>query len=105
MKRLTFQQLCDYANQFFQKYPNCRQFSKDAPKAVIVFKQESFDQEYTELSRSYQFSLANKFFMPDQGGNSIFADCLDGSEYSIRLDWYIRSWKIDYCYLLNTTNK
>lgn len=100
MRKLSFQQLCEYANEYFKNYPSrATQFNKFAPQAVIVFKPESFNQKYSLEARSYKFSLANKFFLPDMGGNSIFADCLDGSEQGVRLDWYFGSWIIDYCYI------
>ena len=68
--------------------------------AVVVFKQGPwFKAEYTEEQRSYAFSSDNKYFIPGMGGNSIYADCLDGSEYGVRLDWYFGKWEVDYCYL------
>lgn len=100
LQHISFQELCNFANQFFAQNPEYSQFHRDAPRAVIVFKQESFTQEYSLESRSYIFTLANKYFLPNMGGNSLFANCLDGSEQMVRLDWYLGSWKIDYCYLL-----
>lgn len=74
-------------------------------KAVIVFTADSFNKPYSVESRSYLVSRDNKFFQKSKCGNSLFGDCLDGSEDAIRLDWYIyncdgKSWKIDYCYII-----
>lgn len=98
--KLTFSQLCDFANRYWEQHPEeATQFNPSAPSAVIVFTQDSFNKEYSETSRSYQVSLANKYFLPNQAGNSLFGNCLDGSEDMVRLDYYLTSWKIDYCYI------
>ena len=99
LQHISFSELEDFASDFFSKNPGISQFQK-APKAAIVFKEESFFIPYSLEARTYIFSLANKYFMPGMAGNSLFADCLDGSEQMVRLDWYLNSWKIDYCYLL-----
>lgn len=69
----------------------------------IVFAQESFDKEYSELSRTYSVSSDNKAFRPSAGGFSIFGSCMDGTDQNIRLDGYIRGpgnkWKIEKCYI------
>ena len=97
-KRITFKELCDI---MFDHNTN----KKGCPlKAVIVFTQESFNKEYSELSRSYSVSSESKYFMPNMGGNSLFGNCLDGSESGVRLDWYIygdKPWRVEYCYLVN----
>lgn len=71
-------------------------------EAVIVFTQDSFQAEYSELERSYKFSRENKYFSPHMIGNSIFGDCLDGKDDDVRLDVYIADgiWKVEYCYIL-----
>ena len=67
--------------------------------AVVVFSQTSFRQRYPLKSRSYRFRSDEKYFVPGMGGNSLHADCLDGSEHGVRLDWYLGSWKVEYCYM------
>lgn len=83
---------------------------KDWKKAVIVFKQESFDKEYSLESRSYAISSGESYFQSDKISNSLYGDCLDGSENGVRLDLYIHSmpednvekpWIIDYCYIVD----
>lgn len=78
-------------------------------KAVIVFKEESFDKSYSELERSYMISRDNKWFKPYALGNSLFGNCLDGKDLGVRLDWYMkdeyRPWLIDYCYIFNDSKK
>lgn len=66
---------------------------------VVVMTKDSFSKPYTEVERSYRCSNQNKAFIADQCSNSIFADCLDGTDFGVRLDWYIPTdWKVDYCY-------
>ena len=68
---------------------------------VVVFTEDSFNKPYTEKERSYVFSNHNKAFIPDMCSNSIFGNCLDGTDQGVRLDWYIHdTWKVDYCYLM-----
>lgn len=71
-------------------------------EAVVVFTNGSFKDDYTEEERSYKISSDAKYFNPKMTGNSLFGDCLDGSEADIRLDHYIDSetWTIDYCYII-----
>lgn len=83
---------------------------KDWKKAVVVFKQESFDKEYSLESRSYAISSGENYFQSDKISNSLYGDCLDGSENGVRLDLYIHSvpednigkpWIVDYCYIVD----
>lgn len=70
-------------------------------RGVIVFTEDSFGTKYTEeKSRSYMVTNHNKYFMRGMLGNSLYGDCLDGSDYGTRLDWYIPEWKVEYCYLM-----
>ena len=63
---------------------------------VIVYKQENFEIEYSEESRSYRVSNANRKFQKNKNANSLFGDCLDGTDNAIRLDWY--DWTVEFCY-------
>lgn len=67
--------------------------------AVVVYTADSFTEPYTEKERSYEFTSDNKAFLPNQISNSIFADCLDGKDLGVRLDWY-PEWKKEYCYFV-----
>ena len=70
---------------------------------VVVFKQSSWPgapRQYTLNERSYRVTSDNKRFIGGMCGNSIFADCLDGRDLGVRLDWYLKDWKVDYCYLV-----
>ena len=100
LQHISLSELEDFASKFFSQNPEIRHQFQETPKAAIVFKEESFFIPYSLEARTYIFSLANKYFMPNMIGTSIFASCLDGSEDMVRLDWYLNSWKIDYCYLL-----
>ena len=65
--------------------------------AVIVYKQSNFTREYSEQSRSYRVTnFDGKRFFHGMLGNSIYGECLDGSESGVRLDAY--DWEIERCY-------
>ena len=67
---------------------------------VVVFKSENWPgKDFSLESRSYRFASDNKYFVSGLGGNSIFADSLDGSDRGVRLDYYINEWDVDYCYI------
>ena len=75
----------------------------DKITAVIVYSQSNFTKEYSEESRSYRVSnFSGKAFFDGMIGNSIYGDCLDGSEYGVRLDTY--DWKIEKCYFEENKN-
>lgn len=70
---------------------------------VVVYKQgDYFRKEYSEIERGYRVSSSNKAFIPGQIGSSIFANCLDGTEFGVRLDYY--DWDVDYCYIEEDKN-
>lgn len=101
MEKMTFEQVwIKFCNH--NRGEEVRQFGDASRlKAVVVFKQGPwFKQEFSEKSRSYIFSSDNKYFIDGMGGNSIYADCLDGSERGVRLDWYMNDWEVDYCYMV-----
>ena len=68
--------------------------------AVAVIDKHSMPG-YSKVERSYRFSNDNKAFLPNQLSNSVFADCLDGDDLGVRLDWYISpdGWKVEYCHI------
>lgn len=101
MEKMTFVQV----SAMFQAHNaerNVGQFEDEKSlKAVVVFKQGPwFNAEYTEEQRSYIFSSDNKYFISGMGGSSIYADCMDGTDRGVRLDWYLGKWEIDYCYIV-----
>ena len=87
-----------------------RQLKLEKPKedltAHVIFTEDSFDESYPLLSRTYTFSSDNKAFWSKLGGYSIFASCLDGTDQRVRLDWYMadegnkNGWKVQECYIL-----
>ena len=94
MNKLTFEELCNI---------------EDWKQAVIVFKKESFDNEYTEEERSYKVNHDDKYFNPEMLGSSLYGFCLDGKDLGVRLDWYMKAlpedglgkrWLVDYCYIV-----
>jgi len=104
MKKLTWSEIEKAMWKFNEEHGYTTKGNEKRLEAVVVFKEESWDKPYTETQRSYQFSSDNKAFLPNQLGNSIFGDCLDGKDLGVRLDWYMKDsekpWKVDYCYLL-----
>lgn len=101
MKKITWSELCKAMRKFNEEHGYTTKGNKENLKGVVVFTENSFTKPYTEIQRSYQFSSDNKAFLPNQLSNSIFADCLDGTDEGVRIDWYMGDgWKVEYCYLL-----
>lgn len=103
IKKITFPELVDEFYKHNEQNKVSSQFEDKSPLVgAIVFKQGPwFNGEYSEIERTYKFSSDNKYFLPDMCGNSIYASCADGSEKGVRLDYYLGSWEIDYCYIEN----
>ena len=104
MKKITWAELCEAMRDFNESHGyHCKGVEKHL-KGVVVFKAESWNRPYTEIQRSYEFTNDNKAFLPNQCSNSIFADCLDGTDNGVRLDWYMHDpkmpWKVEYCYIV-----
>lgn len=64
--------------------------------AVIVFKQSNFTQEYSEESRSYRSYSDQWGWDYSKLGNCRLADCLDGTDNGVRLDYY--DWEVEFWY-------
>lgn len=103
MKQITFAQLEETFSKFNQEHRSeVTQFGKCHLMGAIVFKASNWPgKDYDLESRTYITQSDNKYFMPDMGGNSLYADCMDGSESGVRLDWYLSSWEVEYCYLID----
>lgn len=100
MKKLTWE---EFVTQMYQHNIDNNITVKGVDKhpliGIVVYKQgDYFKQEYTETERSYRVSSDNKYFIPGQIGQSIFANCLDGIDVGVRLDYY-KNWNVDYCYM------
>lgn len=103
MKKITWSEMRDSMWRFNEERGYTTKGTKERLKGVVVFTEDSYTRPYTEVERSYQITSDNKAFLPNQLSNSIFADCLDGQDLGVRIDWYMHgagSWKVDYCYLL-----
>ena len=104
MKKVTWREVEKAMWKFNEEHGYTTKGNKERLEAVVVFTEDSFSKHYTEKDRSYQFSSDNKAFLPNQLGYSIFADCLDGHDLGVRIDWYMRDtekpWKVDYCYFV-----
>ncbi|MBD5155803.1 MAG: hypothetical protein HDT15_12280 [Oscillibacter sp.] len=91
--------------QIFQKLK--RTSSRENLTAHIIFTEDSFDEPYSLLSRTYSVSSDNNGFWTGLISRSIFAYCLDvTSDQGVRLDWYMEEegnpsgWKVEDCYIL-----
>ena len=77
---------------------------QDWEEAVIVFKPESFTNEYSEIERSYKIWHNDNWFDGQKISFSLWGNCLDGKDNAVRLDWYIKDtehpWVVDYCYII-----
>ena len=99
MEKVTFSEV----RQKFMEYNEDHNVRYGTPtntpplSAVVVYKQSNFTKPYTEKERSYRVtSNGGKAFFSGMLGCSILGDCLDGSEFGVRLDAY--RWDIDFCY-------
>ena len=104
MEKITYAQFVEAMRNFNKTEAFTTKGTQKVLKGVIVFTEDSFDKPYTETERSYMTTSDNKFFFSNMISNSIYADCLDGKDLGVRLDWYMYgnddNWKVDYCYLL-----
>lgn len=78
----------------------------------IVFSADSFDKPYTEEQRTYVVSSNNKAFIEGMGGYSIYGSSLDGVDKCVRLEGYMAAeyggengWKVERCYMKDTSNR
>ena len=89
----------------------CRRFRETESRGehlegLIVFTEDSFEEHYSEESRTYAVSSQNKAFQPGMGGYSIYGSAIDGSDPLVRLEPYMAAerggengWAIETCYL------
>ena len=100
MEKLTWRELCDAMRKFNEERGYTHKGNEEFLEGIVVFTEDSFSASYTATARSYQFTSDNKPFLPNQHRNSIFADCLDGIDLGVRIDWYLHDgWKVEYCYI------
>jgi hypothetical protein len=104
MKKITWSEFEKAMYDFNKAHGYTTKGNAERLEGVVVFTEDSFTNPYTEKERSYQTDSDQKAFLPNQSGYSIFGDCLDGKDWGVRLDWYMRDkempWKVDYCYIL-----
>ena len=93
MEKITFAEL----TALFRKHESTN--PEKHLKAHIVYTEDSFIKKYPLKSRTYVISSNNRAFQPGKISNSIYGNCLDGTDQGIRLDLYFGEWKVEYCYL------
>lgn len=97
-KKYTWNEIQDMFFEYNREHPSDDEYLT----AVAVITPDSFDKPYSETERSYKFTSNNYGFQSGKISNSIWADCLDGKDLGVRLDWYLYDgWKVDYCYLVD----
>lgn len=104
MKKLTFHEFCGEMYRYNRENNITGQFGENSKIGYVVFTEDSFKKKYPLESRTYVVSSGNKYFIDGMGGNSIYASSLDGSDRCVRIDWYLGSWKVDYCYFKDDEN-
>lgn len=123
INRLPFNRMLYYTPEYiemswkelkekFREYEKERNYKENPLYARVVFAQKSFGREYSEASRTYEFSSDNKAFQSQMSGYSIFGNAIDGSDLGVRLDYYMaderggkNGWIIEKCYLLGESKK
>ena len=105
IKKITWNEVEKAMWNFNEEHGYTTKGNENRLEAVVVFTEDSFNRPYTEKERSYKFSSDNKAFLPNQLGYSIFANCLDGTDIGVRIDWYMRDtenpWKVEFCYIID----
>ncbi len=104
MKKITWGELCKAMWDFNAKRGYTTKGNAEKLVGIVVFTEDSWKKQFTEIQRSYKLTSDNKAFLPNQLSNSVFADCLDGSDNGVRIDWYMHDdkmpWKVEYCYIV-----
>ena len=88
MKQVTLEELTKEFQDQQNKY------------ALITYKQENFEKEFNETSRTYMVGSYNKYFQSGKISSSLFGSCIDGTDVGVRLDWY--NWEIEKIMILET---
>ena len=95
MEKISFAKLCEIMSTYNARFPEAQDTAK--LHGVIVYRPDNWEREYSEESRSYRVSNANRAFQDGKISSSLFGYCLDGTDPGVRLDWY--NWRVDYCYM------
>lgn len=98
-QKFTWREFCDILHEYnclHRETVNKPGYPRIA--AVIVYSQESFNQEYSVRSRSYLVFSDSKYFCWWMGGSSLPGYCLDGTDQGVNLNAY--DWEIEYCYFV-----
>lgn len=97
---MTFRELCEACWKHNDENNITQQYSDKKPLIcyVVVNQMPYWKEQFSEQQRTYRFRSDNKRFISRMCGNSIFADCLDGKDLGVRLDWYIGDWTFEKCW-------
>ena len=87
---VTYEELCGLMKEWNQKHAdNVKRMS-----AIICYKQENFNQPFTEKERSYRVWNTSGIFRK-KPYDELIGDCLDGTDDGCNLD--LVDWEIEYC--------
>lgn len=81
----------------FREYNHIATSSARPLTAYIVYDASNWKKIFHESSRTYAVNSWSNLFFDGKISTSLFGDCLDLSEFGVRLDWY--DWKREKCYL------
>lgn len=83
------------ASTLFDEMNKCHETGQHRT-AVIVFTEDSFKESYSVKQRSYKSYSDQWGWDYSKSGRCRLADCLDGNDNDVRLDYY--DWKVEYWY-------
>jgi len=107
---MTYSELKQKLREHNENKPQGEGYHENVLTAEVTFTEDSFSKPFSHIERTYRFTSNNKAFIPGMGGYSIFADCLDGIDKTVRIEQYMAAekggkdgWKIESCKLVTNT--
>ena len=94
-ERISYAKFEEIMREYNRRFPENADMRKLS--GVIVYKPDNWPKAYSEESRSYRVWNCNRHYQDGKIANSLFGNCLDGTDIGVRLDWY--NWTVDYCYM------
>jgi hypothetical protein len=81
----------------FREYNRTASINAKPLTAYIIYDASNWNKLIHETARTYSVNSWSNLFFDGKISTSLFGDCLDLSEFGVRLDWY--NWKREKCYL------
>ena len=97
----TWAELRDFVIAFNEENNNRYSSVKTRLTGTVVFSNASpwTRHDYDEIARTYRFDNTDKYWYSECLGSSLWATCEDDGHEHIRLDWYIRDWIVERCWV------